>query len=314
MATVTETGVRLSRPHSMAFASARTSSSIFAPRAVPFVSRSVFSPAITGAQRPVSRSFGSHTLSAVSERSRLRTRTSQIAATSTLNIRALRAFATSATPTTTTFTSPTSTPHEDSNNSEPDPSPPSPGLTGKLKDLMKKYGRHALAVYLLLSGVDLAITFTLVHLAGAEKIEWVRDYVVASWRDMRYGSEVAKEMQRVEEEEQRVKDLAEQAEQGTQPQQQGKKKKNANAMLWAEFALAYGIHKTLLLPVRVGATAAVTPKLVHWLTARGWVGKGGVKRAATHASGKVKQASAQAQDRVKEASDRVKDLAKRTKE
>ncbi|KAJ9122363.1 hypothetical protein QFC22_001785 [Naganishia vaughanmartiniae] len=287
---------------------------MFTPRAAPFVARVALTPTSTITRRLASRTFVSHTLSAFSERTLPPIRTSQIAVTSTRYARDLRAFATSAAATPISTSSTSSTSQEEDNNGEPDPSPPSPGLTGKLKDLMKKYGRHALAVYLLLSGVDLAITFTLVHLAGAEKIEWVRDYVVASWRDMRYGSEVAKEMQRVEEEEQRVKDLAEQAEQGAQPQQQGKKKKNANAMLWAEFALAYGIHKTLLLPVRVGATAAVTPKLVHWLTARGWVGKGGVKRAATHASGKVKQASAQAQDRVKEASDRVKDLAKRTKE
>lgn len=271
MATVIETGIRLTRPHSMAFVTARTSSSIFAPRAVPFVSRSALTSTTTGTRSLASRSFGSYTISAVTERGRLPTHSTHIAAASTLNIQGSRGFATSASSTSTTSTSSTS--HEENSNGEPDPSPPSPGLTGKLKDLMKKYGRHALAVYLLLSGVDLAITFTLVHLAGAEKIEWVRDYVVASWRDMRYGSEVAKEMQRVEEEEQRVKDLAEQAEQGVQPQPQGKKKKNANAMLWAEFALAYGIHKTLLLPVRVGATAAVTPKLVHWLTARGWVGK-----------------------------------------
>lgn len=156
-------------------------------------------------------------------------------------------------------------------NDEPSPKPPSPGIAGKLKDLMTKYGRHALAVYLALSAVDLGLTFLLVHLAGADKIEWVKDAVVAQWRSVRYGADAAQELKRLEEEEQRVKD-AEEAQGGAGA---GGKKKKANAMLWAEFALAYGIHKTLLLPVRVGATAAVTPKLVHWLTARGWVGKVG---------------------------------------
>lgn len=156
------------------------------------------------------------------------------------------------------------------NSEDPTPKPPSPGIGGKLKDLMTKYGRHALGVYLVLSAVDLGLSFILVHLAGADKIEWVKDYVVAQWRNVRYGSDAAKEMKRIEDEEQRVRD-AEEAKAGGD--KGGSRKKKQNAMLWAEFALAYGIHKTLLLPVRVGATAAVTPKLVHWLTARGWVGK-----------------------------------------
>jgi hypothetical protein len=139
-----------------------------------------------------------------------------------------------------------------------------------LKDLMTKYGRHALAVYLVLSAIDLGLSFILVHLAGADKIEWVKDYVVAQWRSVRYGSDAANEMKRIEDEEQRIKDAEEAAAGGDKG---SSRKKKQNAMLWAEFALAYGIHKTLLLPVRVGATAAVTPKLVHWLTARGWVGK-----------------------------------------
>lgn len=232
-----------------------------------------------------------------------------------------------------TFATATVPPPSSSDDSTPPPPPPpSPGIGGKLKDLMTKYGRHALAVYLALSAVDLGLTFVCVHLVGADKIEWVKDYAVAQWRVARYGADGEREMRALEVEEQRVRD-AEDAAAG-KAVDGVKKKKGNNAMLWAEFALAYGIHKTLLLPVRVGATAAVTPRLVHWLTARGWVGKvclvvpdslhgrrkltdcvqGGVKRAATHASGKVKQASEKAQDRVKEASDRVKEIAKRTKE
>ncbi len=43
--------------------------------------------------------------------------------------------------------------------------------------------------------------------------------------------------------------------------------------MWAEVALAYAIHKTALLPLRAGLTVAWTPRLVGWLTRRGWVGK-----------------------------------------
>lgn len=51
--------------------------------------------------------------------------------------------------------------------------------------------------------------------------------------------------------------------------------------LYATIVLAYTIHKTLFLPVRVGLTAALTPKLVGWLGRKGWVGGEGTRRAAT---------------------------------
>jgi N-terminal acetyltransferase 2 len=51
--------------------------------------------------------------------------------------------------------------------------------------------------------------------------------------------------------------------------------------LYAMIVLAYTIHKTLFLPLRVGLTAALTPKLVGWLGKRGWAGGEGTKRAAT---------------------------------
>lgn len=50
--------------------------------------------------------------------------------------------------------------------------------------------------------------------------------------------------------------------------------------LYAMLIMAYTIHKTLFVPVRVGLTAALTPKLVGWLGRRGWAGGAGAKRAA----------------------------------
>jgi hypothetical protein len=50
--------------------------------------------------------------------------------------------------------------------------------------------------------------------------------------------------------------------------------------LYAMLVLAYTIHKTLFLPVRVGLTAAFTPRLVAWLGKRGWAGSAGTRRAA----------------------------------
>lgn len=49
--------------------------------------------------------------------------------------------------------------------------------------------------------------------------------------------------------------------------------------LYAMVLLAYSIHKTIFMPVRVGLTAGLTPKLVGWLRYRGWAGGAGTKRA-----------------------------------
>jgi len=57
--------------------------------------------------------------------------------------------------------------------------------------------------------------------------------------------------------------------------------------LIAMVILAYTVHKTLFLPFRVGLTAVLTPKLVNWLTMRGWTGRAGTARAATHMKGKM---------------------------
>lgn len=41
------------------------------------------------------------------------------------------------------------------------------------------------------------------------------------------------------------------------------------AGIWTQLLLAYGVHKSLIF-FRVPLTAAVTPKVVKWLRARGW--------------------------------------------
>jgi hypothetical protein len=65
---------------------------------------------------------------------------------------------------------------------------------------------------------------------------------------------------------------------------------NSNG-IYAIALLAYGIHKTLWLPFRIGLTAALTPRFVAFLTRRGWVGEGGVRRAAQHMRDKVRKPS-----------------------
>jgi N-terminal acetyltransferase 2 len=61
--------------------------------------------------------------------------------------------------------------------------------------------------------------------------------------------------------------------------------------LYAMIVLAYTVHKTLFLPVRIGLTAAFTPKLVGWLGRRGWVGTDGAVRAGREIRERVRRGS-----------------------
>jgi len=148
--------------------------------------------------------------------------------------------------------------------------PPSPiteehptSLSGKLKLLIKSYGWYALGVYAVLSVVDLGISFALINFLGAEKVEtWtaqIKAYVMAYVHpaDPSPSEAAGEAMERV-------------------------KASGGHEGLYAMLLLAYTVHKTLFLPFRVGLTAAFTPRLVNWLTSRGWTGRAGTVRAATH--------------------------------
>lgn len=124
---------------------------------------------------------------------------------------------------------------------------------------MKKYGWYTLGVYFLLSVADFAVAFAGIHLLGAEHVS----RIAASVKQTVAGLVHSRPPDPGREE---VESMA--AHSG----QEG---------LYAIIVLAYTIHKTLFLPVRVGLTAALTPKLVGWLGKRGWAGGAGTKRAAT---------------------------------
>ncbi|WWC64971.1 uncharacterized protein I303_107585 [Kwoniella dejecticola CBS 10117] len=196
--------------------------------------------------------------------------------------------------TSTSSTSSTSSNSSDSNQSEELPEhDPKLSVTQRLKILFKKYGWYALGIYTFLSTIDCSLTFLAVHALGAERIKPLFDGVIHFYRVRRYGDEEAENL-RIEDENQRIKELEEANSNAKEEKAQWFSK-----TFWAELALAYAIHKTLLLPVRAGFTVAWTPKIVNWLASRGWVGKGGLTRAATHAQGKVKNASDRVKDRVK---------------
>lgn len=139
---------------------------------------------------------------------------------------------------------------------DPDSPPPNAPLSQRLKILIKRYGWYALGVYLVLSALDFSVAFATINILGAEQVSAFTHVVKDRLRDLVQSRPPEPGSQEFE----------------TAPT-------GGREGLYAMLILAYTVHKTLFLPIRVGLTAAFTPKFVRWLTARGWVGGEGVKRA-----------------------------------
>ena len=155
-------------------------------------------------------------------------------------------------------------------NSEPDPQPKS--AYARFKLLTKKYGWYALGMYTALSSIDFTLSFLMVHALGVERIEPIFSSLMYQYRSIRYGKDAAVKIgaeHRAAKDEEKRREKKEMLENG------GKKIKGywGSRTFWAEAVLAYGIHKTLLLPLRAGLTVAWTPKVVNWFTRNGWIGK-----------------------------------------
>jgi N-terminal acetyltransferase 2 len=158
------------------------------------------------------------------------------------------------------------------NSNEPkDTQPESLTLSQRLKVLVKSYGWYAIGVYIILSALDFGVAFAGINLLGAEQVS----RIVASVKDS-------------------VSQLVHSRplEPGREDMDDASKAVGAGGQegLYAMLVLAYTIHKTVFLPVRVGLTAACTPKLVGLLTRRGWIGTSGVKRAAVELRDKYRNA------------------------
>lgn len=147
-------------------------------------------------------------------------------------------------------------------------------MATKLKQLFRTHGWSALVVYLLLSALDFGLTFCVIYLIGADRVREAEDYVldalewrrkdgepgrvkraVTEWSDKRKTPE-AKER---DEQKRRDKAAKEESE-AAKPED-----KSAYGAIASTAVLAYVIHKTALLPVRVGLTVAVTPRVVRTL-------------------------------------------------
>ncbi|KAJ7209522.1 hypothetical protein GGX14DRAFT_630531 [Mycena pura] len=138
--------------------------------------------------------------------------------------------------------------------------PPDATRMQRLKHLFNSYGWYALGVYIVLSVLDFGISFGLINIIGAEYVE----RLTSSAKEFALGFIPSK------------------------PPEPGLDELDAapanggHEGLYAMLLLAYTVHKTLFLPVRVGLTAWLTPSLVKWLRQRGWAGGAGTMRAATH--------------------------------
>ncbi|KAH9949627.1 hypothetical protein B0H21DRAFT_727712 [Amylocystis lapponica] len=148
--------------------------------------------------------------------------------------------------------------------------PPNPSLSQRLKHLIRSYGWYALGVYLILSALDFSVAFAAVNIIGAEHVS----RIAASVKEYFVGFLHSKPPEPGREE---MDSVASHATAG------------GHEGLYAMLVLAYTVHKTLFLPVRVGLTAAITPKLVGWLGRRGWVGGAGTRRAAQEMRDKIRE-------------------------
>lgn len=144
-----------------------------------------------------------------------------------------------------------------------------------IKALMKEYGYSALGVYLFLSMLDLPICYFTVHSMGKEKIELYENKVKQYFG---FGKSDA-ELERMQE----INKIEEESE-PKQPEPEGM----FSWFSWTEFVIAYGIHKSVFIFVRVPLTAALTPSIVKML--RGWgfkIGTDGLSATAAIAKDRV---------------------------
>lgn len=150
-------------------------------------------------------------------------------------------------------------------------------MAQKLRGLFRTHGWSALVVYLFLSALDFGLTFAVIYVVGADRVREAEDYVldalewrrkdgepgrvkraVTEWTDKRKSPEkLAKD-----EEKREQKRLDDERRKAEQVDEEGKGGYGAIA---STAVLAYVIHKTALLPVRVGVTVAITPRVVRQL-------------------------------------------------
>ncbi|KAK2467780.1 hypothetical protein APHAL10511_000075 [Amanita phalloides] len=152
------------------------------------------------------------------------------------------------------------------------PLPPDPSLSQRLQLLIKSYGWYALGVYIFFSTLDFAVAFAGVSLLGADYVAGIAATVKAVVYDILPTKPAEPGLDELDSTRKSVNTTGANGQEG----------------IYAMLVLAYTIHKTLFLPVRVGLTAALTPRFVNWLKVRGWAGGDGARRAASEMGAKFR--------------------------
>ncbi|GAA6058206.1 hypothetical protein JCM3770_005013 [Rhodotorula araucariae] len=164
-------------------------------------------------------------------------------------------------------------------------------LTQRIKYLFRKHGWTALVVYLVLSAADFAACFLVISAVGADRVrdaeDWTLDHL--GWRrkgDGHDGAEAGKWRRAVDGFRERraahhpsgaaahpspagAEAVAAGASSG-EVVEADRNERSAYSAYATTAVLAYAVHKTLLLPFRVGLTVAVTPRVVRMLQGWGW--------------------------------------------
>ncbi|CAD6889970.1 unnamed protein product [Tilletia controversa] len=173
----------------------------------------------------------------------------------------------------------------------------------RFRFMSRRYGRWALVVYMLASAVDFSVIFAFIHFLGAAHIKQlearVRSYlglskhseeteVEGAFHSLKGGVEGAlkdgvdlsannQEAARAAADLLQTGGSSTTADGLTAVDERAKQTVPSSSLptwlqgtLGTEIILAYTIHKTLLLPFRIAATAAVLPKFVKLMVRMGW--------------------------------------------
>ncbi|EMF08315.1 uncharacterized protein SEPMUDRAFT_152008 [Sphaerulina musiva SO2202] len=145
-------------------------------------------------------------------------------------------------------------------------------LSGRMKEMSRKYGWTVTGIYLGLSVLDFPFCFLAVKWFGTERVAEIEHTIMDGfWNLAERAMPSLKERRLANEAATAAEDAAVEArEAGEQVAEQAKHK---NPGLGTQLILAYGVHKSLIF-FRIPLTLAITPKVVKKLRSWGWqIGK-----------------------------------------
>ncbi|OBZ90624.1 hypothetical protein A0J61_01320 [Choanephora cucurbitarum] len=113
----------------------------------------------------------------------------------------------------------------------------------RTKHYMKKYGYVGIGVYCILGAIDLSAIMAVISVKGAERVRDAEDYAISKakgWLGIKHTPRTPNSI-------------------------------HERPSFTSLFVIAYGIHKTILLPFRLSLTAAITPTVARRLKELGWI-------------------------------------------